>query len=327
MTLIVRRVLPVLAVLLAGPVVLGQETAPRPAAPPGPVARRYRPTEEMKGNIRVVGSTALSYPAAVWSEGLRKFHPQLTIDIACEGSETAFPEMGGEGLTVAALSRPVADEEITKLEEKTHKKYAAYTVCYDQLVIIVHPDNPIASLTPAQLRTVFGSPGEEKAALTWGQLGLTGDWAERPVTVHLLPAGSGARGFLRAALLSKGQKERAGQEVEKTGQLTELVAADKGGIAVSRKARLTDDVKVVPVLARTARGTVAAQAEVPLLARPMTLDVPVGDDRLPTGAVREFVVYALSRDGQVGARLDGFRPLDRSALSRQLDKLGISELR
>jgi phosphate transport system substrate-binding protein len=50
-------------------------------------------------------------------------------------------------------------------------------------VILVNSKNPIASITLSQLNAIFGS--EHRAApaniRTWGELGLKGDWADKPI--------------------------------------------------------------------------------------------------------------------------------------------------
>ena len=75
-----------------------------------------------------------------------------------------------------------------------------YVGWQNNLVIIVNKDNPITRITMKQLDGVFGSVrdggwvgstwhpefsrGPEGDIRKWGQLGLTGEWADKPIGVH-----------------------------------------------------------------------------------------------------------------------------------------------
>jgi len=68
-------------------------------------------------------------------------------------------------------------------------------------IIVVHKDNPLTQISMKQLDGVFGGPrlggyvgsvwhteypyarGPEENIRTWGQLGLTGAWADKPIHV------------------------------------------------------------------------------------------------------------------------------------------------
>ena len=68
------------------------------------------------------------------------------------------------------------------------------------LAVLVHRDNPLTRLTMAQLDAVYGAQreggwqgmkwergvarGPEKNIRTWGQLGLTGEWADKKITPY-----------------------------------------------------------------------------------------------------------------------------------------------
>jgi phosphate transport system substrate-binding protein len=327
-----RRLLPVtLAALLVG---LGTRADDKPKAddPPAVVpGAPYRPTEEVKGKLRLVGSKTVGHVASLWAEGFRKHHPQATVEIKCDGSETAFPELTADTPTVGALSRPVTEAEAKQFEAQAKRKLVAVGVCEDAVAVLVHKDNPVESLTPAQLRLLFG---REKGAgtVTWGRVGAGGEWAARPVAVQGRTAVSGTRVFFRNRVLGEGIAERPATEHASLAALVKAVAENPAAVAYCRAGGAADGVKVVPL-----RSSAGAAPEVPSrdpeaaarypLRRRLSLVVAVPADGAPAALPREFLLYVLSRDGQADTVKDGFTALDRSGLLDGLDRLGLNPVR
>src|ERR1700724_1686802 len=53
-------------------------------------------------------------------------------------------------------------------------------------VFFVHKDNPLSKLTLAQLDAIFGSEHRRgpRNIRSWRELGLTGEWADKPITPY-----------------------------------------------------------------------------------------------------------------------------------------------
>src|SRR3546814_9732014 len=82
------------------------------------------------------------------------------------------------------MSRPMKDNEIQAFEEKYGYKPTAVPVAIDALAVFVHKDNPIKSLDIGQVDAIFSSTrlcGGEKDIKTWGDPGMTGEWAAKPI--------------------------------------------------------------------------------------------------------------------------------------------------
>ncbi|MDB6115467.1 MAG: Phosphate transport system substrate-binding protein, partial [Lacunisphaera sp.] len=91
------------------------------------------------------------------------------------------------------------------------------------VVIFVHQDNPLTGLTLDQLDGIFGAErtggwqgtkwsvaaarGPEKNIRTWGQLGLTGEWADKPITLYGFDATlSGWSGLMQQVVFKGGTR-------------------------------------------------------------------------------------------------------------------------
>lgn len=76
------------------------------------------------------------------------------------------------------------DNELQAFETKYGYKPTAIPVAVDALAVFVHKDNPIKGLTMEQVDAIFSSTrlcGAKTDVKTWGDLGVTGDLANKPV--------------------------------------------------------------------------------------------------------------------------------------------------
>lgn len=95
----------------------------------------------------------------------------MRVELSAHGSSTGFAALLERHAELAAASRPVKDSEVRALAGfgDLRSPYAEQVIAIDGLAIILHPDNPLASLDTAQLAAVFA--GEVH---TWEELGGKG---------------------------------------------------------------------------------------------------------------------------------------------------------
>jgi phosphate transport system substrate-binding protein len=292
--------------------------APGHTEPPAlPTAKPYKPGESVTGTLELTGSLTMSHLLTLCSQGFARFHPKLKTVINFEGSEEALAERKGDAVTVAALSRPVSEEDLRAWGQKLSHKLLAFPICEDDIAVIVHADNPVPQLSPEQLRMIY-APGNEP--LTWGKVGLTGDWADRPITLHGRDEKSGTRHYLRGLAVGASGAERPAKAHPSYRAVVEAVAADPGAIGYCRGVSVTAKVRPVPV-GPLARGEVR-----PYVRRTCHLVVAVPDEQ-PPAAAREFLLYLYRLDGQSQLFRDGFRPLDKQVINEQLERLGVEDLK
>jgi phosphate transport system substrate-binding protein len=208
-------------------------------------------------------------------------------------------------------------------------------------MFFVHKDNPISKLTLAQLDAIFGY--EHRRGLenirTWGQLGLKGEWAHKPITPYGWKIDDSFGIFLEATLLKGSHrwncalKEHAhiyrpdGTIYDHGQQILDALARDRNGIAVSNLRYANPNVKAI-ALAWQAGGPYYEASIENLIERkyPLTRIIPAVLDRRPgmpiDPKVKEFLRYILSREGQEAVLRDGrYLPITKEAATEQLKKL------
>ena len=84
-----------------------------------------------------------------------------------------------------------------------------------------------------------------KNVTTWGQLGLTGDWASRPISLYGRNSASGTYGFFKEHALNNGDYKDTVKEQPGSASVVQGVTEDRFGIGYSGIGYKTSGVKVV----------------------------------------------------------------------------------
>lgn len=188
-------------------VAAGVATANAVAAGVDPAIPAYVKTTGVSGNLSSVGSDTLANLMTLWAEGYKKEYPNVNIQIQAAGSATAPPALTEGTSNLGPMSRKMKDTELAAFEQKYGYKPTAIPVAVDALAVFVHKDNPIQHLTMEQVDAIFSSTrlcGAKADVKTWGDLGVTGDLANKPVQLFGRNSVSGTYGYFKEEALCKG---------------------------------------------------------------------------------------------------------------------------
>jgi len=286
----------------------------------------YRAQGAVTGDLKVVGSRTMATLLYEWGEGVRKHHPKLKVDLDCEGSETALVGMEPGKNTIAAMMRAPTGEEIKKFQEKTGLEVLALPVCRYELVLVANKDNALERVPLSQARASFFPTGTKASALTWGEMGATGDAAKAPVVVYGRDGQSGTHHALRKLLEAKPEStEQASKETASFREMLEGISKDKKGLGYCsrRIASAPDAVKHVKILKLLGDNGAEVSGE------PQDMYLVIGREagKPPVPEVLEFLAFALSKTGQDLVLTDLFRVLEPSEVHAGLDRLGFSPVK
>src|SRR5208283_32620 len=147
----------------------------------------YRPATALSGSIKSVGSDTLGHEMTLWAKAFESLYPDVKIHVEAAGSATAPGALLEGGSQLGPMSRPMTAEESAAFEAKYGYKVSRFRVAVDALAVYVNKDNPIPCLTLPQVSGIFSSSRKAPGSInvrTWGDLGLTGDWAGRPLALY-----------------------------------------------------------------------------------------------------------------------------------------------
>lgn len=291
----------------------------------------YKPVQGVSGSFKSVGSDTMNNLMTLWSEGFQKFYPSVRIEIEGKGSGTAPPALIAGTATFGPMSRDLKPDEIDAFEKRYGYKPTQLGTSIDMLAVFVHKDNPVKSLTMAQVDAVFSSTRKQggKADLTtWGQLGLTGAAAKAPISMYGRNSASGTYGYFKEHALGKGDFKSSVKEMPGSSSVIQAVASDKNGIGYSGIGYKTADVRAVPLAADANSEAIepvienAYSGDYPL-ARFLwlTLNHKPGSELDPLR--REFIKYVYSKQGQEAVVKDGYFPVTADIAAEMLQSVGI----
>src|SRR5688572_21400074 len=196
---------------VAAVLVLGGGAAAQVQLDPGLVP--YKPVSGVSGNLSSVGSDTLNNLMTFWAELFARYYPNAKVQIEGKGSSTAPPALISGTAQLGPMSREMKGSEIDQFEKRYGYKPTPLRTSVDALAVFVNKDNPIKCLTLAQVDAVFSKSrrrGAKEDVTTWGQLGLTGEWATRPVSLYGRNSASGTYGFFKEHSLKNGDfKDRS----------------------------------------------------------------------------------------------------------------------
>ncbi len=292
----------------------------------------YRPVSTLAGHIKSVGSDTLGHEVALWASGFEKLYPDVKIDVESKGSATAPAALLDGVSQFGPMSRPMTAEETSAFEAKYGYKVSRFRVAVDALAVYVNKDNPIPCLTLPQVSGIFAStikaPGGANIR-TWGELGLTGDWAKQPISLYSRNTISGTYEYFRETALYGGDYKPEVKLLPGSEAVVQSVAGDKFGIGYSGIGYKTDGVRAVPLASYYGGTCYEASADTALaskypIARYLYVYFNKKPDQ-PLDALRaEFIKYILSRDGQELTEKGGFYPISDEIRESELKKFGIS---
>ena len=166
---------------------------------------------------------------------------------------------------------------------------------------------------------------------TWGDLGLTGEWADKPIRMYGRNSASGTYGYFKKHALFKGDYKDSVNEQPGSSSVVQGIATDKYGIGYSGIGYMTSDVRAVALSTETGKNPAFVAAvpenaytgEYPL-ARFLYLSVNYKPGSKLDDLRAEFVKYVFSKNGQEDVLKDGYFPVPATVAREELKSVGIT---
>lgn len=292
-----------------------------------PTIPAYTPVSGVSGNLNSIGSDTLNNLMTLWAEGFKKAYPNVNIQIEGKGSSTAPPALIEGTAQLGPMSRPMKSSEIDEFEKKFGYKPTGVPVAVDALAVFVNKDNPIKGLTMAQVDGIFSSSrksGSEDIT-SWGQVGLDGDWTNKPISIFGRNSASGTYGFFKDEALQKGDFKPTVKEQPGSSAVVQGIATDLSAIGYSGIGYKTSDVRTVPL------GDEADEMVEPSYENCVSVEYPLARFLLvyvnkkpgtPLDPLTsEFLKFVLSKEGQEVVVKDGYFPMPKEAVDETLESL------
>ena len=289
----------------------------------------YKRASGVSGNLSSVGSDTLANLMTLWAEEFKRMYPNVNIQIQAAGSSTAPPALTEGTSNLGPMSRKMKDKEVQAFEKKFGYKPTPIRVAIDALAVYVNKDNPIKGMTIPQVDAVFSSTrkcGGDKDINNWGDMGLTGSWANRKIQLYGRNSVSGTYGYFKKKGLCKGDYKNGVNEQPGSASVVQSVTTSLNGIGYSGIGYKTSGVRAVPLTKKDGKPFVAATPENAIKGTyPLSRFLYVYVNKHPNKPLppleREFIKLVLAKAGQNVVVKDGYIPLPAKVAEKELAKL------
>ena len=258
--------------------------------------------------IRITGSDTMVNLIQAWAEHYKDVRPAVSVQVSGGGSGVGIAGLIDGTVDIAAASREMKAAERRSARARNGAEPREVTVAQDALAVYVHKDNPLASISIADLAEIYGERGW---IVKWSQLGIANRACPSDFVIRVgRQNNSGTYAYVRDVVLGPAREYKMGS-IDQSGSkdVVALVSRTPCAIGYSGMAFATAGVKVLKIAAREGAGATAPSEKAVIdrsypLARPLYLY----SAKQPADQVKEFLAWALGNDGQQIVRDVGFVP-------------------
>ena len=289
----------------------------------------YQKSSGVSGNLSSVGSDTLANLMTLWAEEFKRQYPNVNIQIQAAGSSTAPPALTEGTANVGPMSRKMKDKEIQAFEARYGYKPLAIPVAIDALAVFVNKDNPVQGLSIPQLDAIFSATrkcGAKADVAKWGDVGLTGSFANQPFQLYGRNSVSGTYGYFKSKALCKGDFKNGVNEQPGSASVVQSVTSSVNGIGYSGIGYKTSGVKAVALSKKDGEAFVEATPDNATAGTyPLSRFLYVYVNKAPNKPLqpleREFVKMVMSKTGQNVVVKDGYVPLPKKVVEDVLNSI------
>ncbi|HAR40236.1 MAG TPA: phosphate-binding protein [Coprothermobacter sp.] len=264
-------------------------------------------------SIVIKGSDTEVNMVQALAEEFRKQHPDITISVSGGGSGSGIAALINGEIDIANSSREISQEELDQAKAN-NIEIGTFIDARDGITVIVHPNNPVEKLTLDQIGKIYR--GE---ITNWKEVG----GKDMPITLYGRQSNSGTFTFFRDVAV-KGDYASSMRSMNGNSDIINAVAQDEtaiGYVGVGYFKQAQNQVKQVLVSTDgnnyySSTDLQAIDQKLYPLARPLYQYV-----KMPlTQAVKDFLAFEISEEGQAIVEENGFYPIgpEERAISEAL---------
>jgi len=258
--------------------------------------------------INQKGSDTLVQVAQAWSEAYKKVNPGAQVNVAGGGSGTGIAALINGTIDICDASREMKDTEKEEIKKKFGKDAYETVVGYDALAVYTNPANPLKEISIDELHDIYAEGG---TAENWEQIIPE---FKGPIVRASRQNSSGTYEYFREAVCGKkpdgktyNEFKQGASELTGSSEVVEFVAKTPTAIGYSGMGYKNNKVNWLGISKKKGEKTVlpghdAAKDGTYPIARKLYL-YTVGE---PTGEVKKYIDWILSKDGQAIVEKEGF---------------------
>jgi phosphate transport system substrate-binding protein len=256
--------------------------------------------------IQNKGSDTLVNLALAWAERYQSIHSEVRLSVTGGGSGTGIAALINRTVDIANASRAISSQEVNDAR-KNGVDPIEFVVARDAIAVIVNPENPVKQLSIQQISDIYSG-----IINNWRDVG--GD--NRPIVRLSRETNSGTHVYFLEQVLRLGQKNSKILFSQDTLLLpsSEGIGAEirqnPNAIGYDGLGYVTPDMKVLAI-GKTAGGPyiLPSAQTVNNSSYPIARDLYMYTPGQPSGAVKEYLDWIMSKEAQQIVTKLGFVPI------------------
>ena len=248
-----------------------------------------------KQTITIRGSTTVLPIAQKAAEEYMKKHPDVDVRVSGGGSSVGIQSVGEGIADIGMASRELKDEEKSR-----YPNLKPIVIAKDGIAIIVHPDNPITSLTLEQIRGIYNG-----TYTNWKEVG----GPDKEIVVINRDSASGTREFFWKHVMHKDDFVATALEKNSNGAVKQTVSQTPNAIGYVGLGYVDNSVKAVKI--KKDGMEIEPTVENILNGKyPISRSLYMITNGEPKGIAKDFIDFLLSEEGQKIVEEEGFVPIE-----------------
>lgn len=306
-----------------------------------PALPDYVPHRQVAGTVRAyTGMDTVERMFFAWSKAFRKFQPNAHFFIVQK--QGFAPE---ERIALGPRSRLVFSPTALPYENEYGYQPFRVKICAAAFIlkshvsaigVYVNKGNPLTGISLRKLDAVFSAErrrGYPADISTWGQLGLTGKWADKPIDLYGFYWHDDVTTYFRKLVMLgapfKSSYRVPGRPLTRTtpqvaAAIMRALTRDPYGISFGNGSYMTHQVKALGLISKGVESQFTlddiASGRYPL-ERYLYIYVNRAPGKPLKPIIKEFLRFVLSRQGQEFVSRNQYLPLPPAIDARQLQKL------
>ena len=267
-----------------------------------------QPDDERDRSLIIVGSDTLAKLVTAWAEQFYVLNPTILIEVQAVGSAATPPALLLGTATIGTMSRRMNADERGAFTGRQQRPPIEISLAQDAVVLIVHQQNSLESVSMAEVGQIFGMPGTCGSSMRpvfWRDLREDSTLANWKLQVFGRTATSGTYQYFRRVALCDGDPGIFVNELPGGAGVVNTVARVPGGIGYAATSYTSNDVKILGIEQPDGRILYPDDAEYPLK-RTLYLYVMTDLTSESRSIECEFVAYVASEKGRDLLRDAGF---------------------
>ncbi len=250
--------------------------------------------------ITVKGSDTMVILAQRWAELYMKKNPNVTIQVTGGGSGTGISALINGTTDICNASRPMKPAEKQKLKLRFSTLGVEIKTAKDGIALYVNEKNPVKTLTLAQVKDIYTGK-----ITNWKEVGGN----DSRIILYSRENNSGTYVYFKENVLDDEDYSPSCQNMPGTAALVNAVAKDANGIGYGGSAYAKGINEIAVKSDASSEAFLPNAQNVKEGKYPITRFLFMYVKSKPTGAMKEYIDWILSDEGQIVVSKVGYFPL------------------